>query len=75
MASMAVTTLNSELGIADGKSSKGYDAGQIFGGSMADGIKSKEDEIVDAVASVGRKAYEEAKEWSRKVNEALGEDL
>lgn len=75
MASMAVTTLNAELGIADGKSSKGYDAGQIFGGSMADGIKSKEDEIVDAVASVGRKAYEEAKEWSRKVNEALGEDL
>lgn len=75
MASMAVTTLNSELGIADGKSSKGYDAGNTFMKSVGQAILDMEDEMVEDVASVGRKMVEEAKEWSRKVNEALGEDL
>ena len=75
MASMAVTTLNSELGIADGKSSKGYDAGNTFMKSVGQAILDMEDEMAEDVASVGRRMVEEAKEWSRRVNEALGEDL
>jgi hypothetical protein len=34
-----------------------------------------EDELVGDVASVGRKMVDEAKEWARKVDEALGESL
>ncbi|MCR5597097.1 MAG: hypothetical protein K6G19_02890 [Lachnospiraceae bacterium] len=75
MASMAVTTLNTELGITDGKSSKGYDAGTTFMKSIGQAVLDMEDELVGDVASVGRKMVDEAKEWTRKVDEALGESL
>lgn len=75
IADTAINTLNTELGITGNRSSKGYDAGNTFMKSVGQAILDMEDELVDDVASVGRKMVEEAKEWSRKVNEALGEDL
>lgn len=75
MAAMAVATLNSEFGITGGKSSEGYNAGTAFMESVGQAILDLEDDLIDDVAHVGRKMVEEAKEWARKVDEALGEDL
>ena len=76
VAAEAVNTLNQELGIGtEGSSSKGYSAGQSFAKSIAEGIEGMEDDIVSAVSKIGRAAVSEANEWSRRINEALGEDL
>jgi hypothetical protein len=76
VASSAITTLNTQFGIgSDGKSAKGIEAGKAFGQGIADGIKAMEDDIVAAVAKVGQAAVDEAKEWARKIDEALGENL
>jgi hypothetical protein len=76
VASSAISALNTEFGIGeDGRSTKGVDAGKAFGQGIADGIKAMEDDIVAAVAKVGQAAVDEAKEWARKIDEALGEEL
>lgn len=76
VASSAIMSLNQEFGIGeDGRSTKGIEAGKAFGQGIADGVKAMEDEIVAAVAKVGQAALDEAKEWARKIDEALGENL